>query len=221
MRLVLGLMLCCLVTPPVLAQAQRYVTDTFTVTVRSGKGNEYQILRSITSGTPVEVLQQTDDGYSYVRLRDGTQGWLLTRFLTDEPVAREKLSAAQDRLGSLSTQNAQLRDQLASLQDEHATLQQKAQTLEKARDQLAKENAKLQDLAQKPVQLQAQNQALQRKMDDLQRRLRLLDEQNAALKDTSRRNWFLAGGGVLLGGILLGAIFGRMQLRRRDTLFRS
>ncbi|NIR31626.1 MAG: TIGR04211 family SH3 domain-containing protein [Gammaproteobacteria bacterium] len=197
------------------------MSDVLTVTVRTGQGNQYQILRTISTGTQVEVMEESETGYSRVRLRDGTQGWVLSRYLTDEPVAREKLTAVQERVASLSTQNARLRDQLQAVREERANLEQQVQRAEEQRSQLAQENSELRDLAARPQEIQEQNQALQRRVAELRERMGLLEDQNRQLRDDRRRDWFLAGAGVLLGGIILGVIFGRMQLRRRDTLFRS
>lgn len=222
MRISAGIVLCWLLVPCALGQEMQYVSDVLTVTVRTGKGNQYQILRTITTGTPVEVLEESPvDGYTRVRLRDGTVGWVLSRYLTDEPVAREKLSAVQERVASLSSQNARLRDQLQALREEHTDLEQQLERVGEERSQLAQENSELRELAARPQELQKQNQALQREVAELQQRTGLLEDQNRQLREERGRDWFLAGAGVLLGGIILGAIFGRMQLRRRNTLFRS
>ena len=85
------------------AQAQtRYVTDKLTVELRRGPSTEFLIVRSLAVGEPVEVLEQdTSNGYSRVRVLDqGTEGWILTRFLTGEPVARDRLAAAERNLGT-------------------------------------------------------------------------------------------------------------------------
>ena len=99
-----------------LAQAQtRYVTDRTIVEIRRGPSTEYLILRNLEAGERVEVLEQNEDaGYSRVRVADqGTEGWILTRFLTAEPIARERLAvaerglaAARERVTALEAQTA-------------------------------------------------------------------------------------------------------------------
>ena len=86
-----------------LAQAQtRYVTDRTIVELRRGPSTEYLILRNLEAGERVEVLEQNEEqGYSRVRVADqGTEGWILTRFLTAEPIARERLAVAERNLAS-------------------------------------------------------------------------------------------------------------------------
>ena len=75
-------------------QAQtRYVTDRTLVELRRGPSIEYLILRNLEAGMAVQVLEQdSDSGYSRVRVQDqGTEGWILTRFLQPEPIARDRL----------------------------------------------------------------------------------------------------------------------------------
>ena len=107
-----------------LAQAQtRYVTDRTIVELRRGPSTEYLILRNLEAGEQVEVLEQNEEqGYSRVKVVDqGTEGWILTRFLTAEPIARERLAAAErnltaarERVATLEAQTRQLTADLAA-----------------------------------------------------------------------------------------------------------
>src|SRR5688572_14052641 len=101
-----------------LAQAQtRYVTDRTIVELRRGPSTEYLIVRNLEAGERVEVLEVNEEqGYSRVRVADqGTEGWILTRFLMAEPIARERLAvaernlaAARERVGTLEGENREL-----------------------------------------------------------------------------------------------------------------
>lgn len=75
-----------------LAETQ-YIDDTLFAPLRSGKSNEYRIIhRGLKSGTAVEVLETDDEsGYTLVRTPGGMEGWLLTQYLSKEPVAKVKL----------------------------------------------------------------------------------------------------------------------------------
>ena len=70
-----------------------YVTDKFTVAVRSGEAADYRILRMLRTGTKVEVISQNrETGYSKIRFNNGKEGFVLTRQLLDEPTARDRLA---------------------------------------------------------------------------------------------------------------------------------
>ena len=91
------------------AHAQtRYVSDKLGVELRRGPSTEYLILRSLEAGTALEVLEQdAGAGYSRVRVADqGVEGWILTRFLTTEPIARERLVVAERSLTSAQAYRA-------------------------------------------------------------------------------------------------------------------
>ena len=87
-RVVLCACLFCLY--PVLVHAEKsvYVIDQITITLRAGQGTQHQILRTLPSGTPMEVLRVNEDsGYSQVRTKDGVEGWVLSQYLIDEPTS--------------------------------------------------------------------------------------------------------------------------------------
>src|SRR6185436_9577227 len=116
----LGLLLLVL---GVAAQAQtRYVTDRTQVELRRGPSTEYRILRYLEAGDRVEVLEQNEaQGFSRVKVGEDTEGWVPTASLIAEPVARERLAAAERNLASareraqtLEAQNQQLTRDLAT-----------------------------------------------------------------------------------------------------------
>ena len=78
------------------AHAQtRYVSDKLVITVRTGQGAQFQIIKTLESGDHVKVLETTDTGYTLIETTDGTEGWVRTQYLADEPVASEKLIRAE------------------------------------------------------------------------------------------------------------------------------
>ena len=79
------------------------------VTLRTGQGTGYSIVRMVRSGTPVEVLEEDRGaGYTKVRMPGGSEGWLLSRYLTDTPIGAEQLVTAQQRIDQLQRENRQL-----------------------------------------------------------------------------------------------------------------
>ncbi|MCB1675993.1 MAG: TIGR04211 family SH3 domain-containing protein, partial [Halioglobus sp.] len=91
-----------------------YVRDTLYVPLRGGQGQEYRILhKGIRSGTPLEVLQENEEtGYSLVRMEDGLEGWIQTQYLVDEPIARDLLDQANQKLDELEKLHEDTQKQL-------------------------------------------------------------------------------------------------------------
>jgi|SRR5688572_22194893 SH3 domain protein len=203
----------------VLAQAQtRYVTDRTIVELRRGPSTEYLILRNLEAGERVDVLEQDEAaGYSRVRVADqGTEGWILTRFLTAEPIARERLAvaerdlaAARERVTTLEAQNGELSRDLAATRTD----------LEQARathTAVSKELTDIRTASANVVAIRDQNASLQQRVVQRDREVEELTVENARLAARSNQNWFVVGAAVLLGGIVIGLIAPSLRRKRRS-----
>ncbi len=204
---------------PLLVQAAetRYVTDHLIITLRSGQGKQYQVLKTLPSGTPLEILETTEDGYSRVRTPDGIEGWVLSRYLSEEPIARDRLAKAQKQLERLQADNRKLRSQVTELRRKAAELEAERDRLRSENRKLAGELKHLKQVAAKPIELEEQNRILKQQNVSLEKELQLVRQENQVLQNSTQRDWFIAGAGVLLGGILLGLILPRIRWRRRNT----
>ncbi len=204
---------------PLLVQAAetRYVTDHLIITLRSGQGKQYQVLKTLPSGTPLEILETTEDGYSRVRTPDGIEGWVLSRYLSEEPIARDRLAKAQKQLERLQADNRKLRSQVTELRKKAAELEAERDRLRSENRKLAGELKHLKQVAAKPIELEEQNRILKQQNVSLEKELQLVRQENQVLQNSTQRDWFIAGAGVLLGGILLGLILPRIRWRRRNT----
>jgi SH3 domain protein len=195
----------------------RYVTDRTIVELRRGPSTEYLILRNLEAGQRVEVLEQNEQGYSRVRVADqGTEGWILTRFLINEPIARERLAAAErnltgarERLSTLEEQNQELTRDLATARTE----------LEQARTNhsaVSRELADLRTAAANVVEMRDDNTRLTQSLAQRDRQVEQLTVDNARLAARSDQNWFVIGAAVLLGGIVIGLVAPTLRRKRRS-----
>lgn len=212
-----ALLLCLLVVAPAAAADTQYVTDALEVPVRSGKTLEHKILRMLQAGTPVEVLEVDSEGYSRVRTNKGQEGWILTRYLTGQPSARDQLAA-------LESQNATLREQQRQVGDELAAAVREGQELHRANTALREENGTLRrDIdglrraASRPVEIAEENERLRGELAAAQAELEAARAKAALLGDAGYRQWFTTGGAVALAGLLLGLILPRVLARRRRS----
>jgi len=197
------LLLLVILTSPVHAET-RYATDDFTVPVRSGASTRHKILRMVSSGTPLEILRTSDEGYTQVKTPEGTVGWILTRYLMDQPPTREQVT--------------QLEERMAVLESENQTLRGEKDMLETARADLARCGEELTGIrraASQTLTIEEDNVRLQQENAALQEQLLQLETQNIALRDESKRDWFLVGAGVVVGSLLLGLIIPHIPLQRR------
>ena len=199
------------------AAEYQYVSDQLIITLRNGQGNSYQILKTLPTGTRLEVLESTDKGYSRVRTSDGTEGWVRSQYLMDDPTAAMQLEEAARKLNNLQEENEKLRSTLSEVQEERAALaSERDELLSKTKD--AEERlTHLNEVAAKPIVLDRENRELQQKNVALEKELQILNQENQVLKDRAKREWFIAGAGVLLGGLFLGLLIPRIRWKKQSS----
>lgn len=216
-RVVLCACLFCLY--PVLAQAEKsvYVIDQITITLRAGQGTQHQILRTLPSGTPLEVLRvNQESGYSQVRTKDGVEGWVLSQYLIEEPTSKIKLATAEQKLTRMDTEFKEIKAKYEQLLKDKENWDKDLQTVSSERDKLSAEIAKPREANPEAMQPTDSGAALAGSKET-----ELLRQENQVLKDRAKKDWFLAGAGVMLIGIVVGLLVSRVRLRRSswgDTL---
>jgi SH3 domain protein len=198
------------------AQTERYVTDSLRLEARQGPSTNHRITNMLSSGTRVTVLEEdAETGYSRVALDDGSEVWILSRFLMDQPAARAQLAQAREKFTSE-------RDNARNLTGELETMGRTADELEQSKSALATDKKLLQtELAQikqaaaDTLAIQERNQNLDKQLEVVSTDLDAAKQRNRALKERAERDWFIAGAGVLLGGIIIGLVIPKIRWKRR------
>lgn len=194
---------------PVAAQT-KYVSDELVINMRSGKGNNFKIIKIIKSGTPLTVLE-TDSGYTRARTPQGVEGWVLSRFLINTPVARQQLAQAKADVATMKEKYDAMTEELGSIKKEHDTLRRSEKSLLKNKEKLNSELAKLKKIAARPMQLEQENDKLRNELVKIEAEMRLLKQEYQSLEDNTDQEWFMTGAGVLFGGMILGLIFPKLR----------
>ena len=182
-----------------------YITDDFEVMLRTGPSLQNKIIRSMPSGTRIEVLRRdSGNGHSQVQISSGEIGYVLTRFLSERPSARNQLRSLQDQLKQLNSEPNELRRLLATSQDENKQLIELNSDLSERANNSDLELARIKEISGDVVKIASQNAKLESEVQHLLLQLDDIRIQNEALKDNSERVRNLIGIGVLLLGIFLG-----------------
>lgn len=182
----------------------RYATDALPVPIQKGPSLEFRIAKMVPGGTPLEVLESDGKGYSRVRTPEGVVGWILSRYLMDQPIPRERV--------------AQLETRIAGFENETRTLREDAKALSATRDSLNRCSGDLTAVrksASQTLAIEQENRELQQAVTVAREQQRQFALENESLQNQAARQWFLAGGGVALGGLLLGLFIPRMSWQRR------
>ncbi|MFK8053277.1 MAG: TIGR04211 family SH3 domain-containing protein [Woeseiaceae bacterium] len=206
------------VSQPTQAQGQtRYVTDQFEVTMRRGPSTDNAIVRMLSSGTALQVIDADPaSGYTRVKLTtSNTEGFVLTRYLMSEQDARSQLAALQERLVTLRDQSGDRGRELDDLRQANAQSTQRIVGLEQENQRLQSELSALQTKAANVVNIDRENTTLRKELTDTQIQLQSTEEENRELSSRRVMQWFIIGAVVLLVGIVLGLILPGMRRRKR------
>ncbi len=199
-----------------------YVTDQLDITLRTGETTSHRILRMLPTGERLEVLgTNPQSGYTKVRTSNGAEGYVLTRQLVDQPVARDRLAEAEAEVASLKAAPGELSSRLANLTEQHRTLQKNFEELKQNKTQVDQEYAALQRTSTNAVRIANERNELRKQVAELTREVEEVKQQNRELENKTAQNWFLIGAGVVVGGIVLGLILPHLRVRRRKSSWGS
>lgn len=216
----LFILLAVFVSPAMSAQAAttKYVIDEILITMRSGQGSQFQILRTLPSGTPLEILQSEEkSGYSLARTQKGTEGWVLTQYLSNQPIHRDRLETALKRLAKLEQENKELRQNASSKGKQASDLERELKSLTEDNEKMNKELIRIKNISKKPMKLAEENKVLKTDTVKMEKEVNMLRQENQSLKDRSTKEWILAGAGVLFFGIVFGLILPNFKSSRRTS----
>jgi len=206
-----------LAIPPAAAET-KYITDEFEVTMRNGTSTANSIVRMLKSGDAVTVLEEDlASKYSLVETGDERRGYILSRFLVAQPSARETLQELQTgfqqqqhRIGEQQAEIDNLSGQLEQEKSDNITLKN---TLVSSEQELSN----VRDAAENALNILERNKRLETTMAQLRADKAQLSDENMALKDTTKLDWFLRGGAVSLIAFIIGILITRIRWRKQDS----
>lgn len=209
------LIVCLLAALPFSAlAATAYVTDELEITLRRGQGTQFGIRAMLDSGSRVEVLQQdAESGYTQVRTSSGTEGWVLSRYLQNNPVARERVDTARQAQSQAEQQAAEAVAQLETVQSENTQMRTQIGQLEEKVGSLETELRRVSSAAARPMEIQRRNEQLVEEVRTLEQerdRLGMELRNEQSLRD----NW-ITGAAIAFIGLALGLV--APHLRRRKS----
>ncbi|MDO8825099.1 TIGR04211 family SH3 domain-containing protein [Methylophaga sp.] len=199
------------------AQTTRYVSDELEITMRNGQGLEFGIRKMLKSGTELTVLENDPSGYSKVRTKDGVEGWVLSRYLNNNPSAREQLAAKEQRIANLELEVTSYKEELAQLSSQTSEADDQNMTLKETAQRLSKELDDLRRTASNAVALENENRQLKERLQQIDHEIQSIVIENNTLKDNDAKNWFLIGAAVLFGGILIGLVMPSLRMRKKSS----
>ncbi len=196
----------------------RYITDQFEVTMRSGSSTSNSIISLLQSGQAVTLLEQDPETqYSLVETANGKQGYVLTRFLINQPAARERLAKLQVKSEQLQNTIDDLQQELTNYRNIKQTDNQQIEQLQNNLQQTEKALSDLKLATSDTVGVLNKNKSLQSRISELVEEKERLSEENARYKDSTAMDWFVRGAAVSLIAFLLGILVTRIRWKKQDS----
>lgn len=198
-----------------------HVRDKIYIPFRSGPSNEYRIIRFLPTGAQLEIKrpnQETIEQFGAGILEDwayGThgdqEGWVERQYMVEDEPARMRIGDVEAELESTRDEVAALEQELAQTEDEKEEL---AAELSDARQRITELEADL-EAASDGFRLVQANKKLRERIQIMIDRIEQLQQRNQELAEQTKRDWFLAGSGVLFGGLILGLVLPHLRPRRK------
>lgn len=199
-----------------------YVTDELKITLRTGESATHRIARMLPTGEKLTILStNAKSGYSKVRTAGGAEGFVLSRQLVDQPVARDRLAAAEAEVKMLKAAPGELSSRLAKLTEQYKDLTKQHEALKEDKKLVDQEFAALKRTSSNAVRIANERNELRKRVASMTREVEDVKQQNRELENKTAQNWFLIGGGVVVGGIILGLILPHLRVRRRKSSWGS
>ena len=211
----LGLvLLLCLISASVYGETM-YVSDVLKLTLRTGPSIENKIISVIESGQMMEVIKFGDE-WSQVRLPNGKEGWVLSRYLTTNETHNIKLERLEAMHNNLTIQAAELLEENNRLKAENTRLSTEFNAGQKELVQTKADYEALKTEAAEFLTVKANYNRAASQLAEQTARVNQLEEELSSLEMNTYIKWFLAGSGVLIVGFLIG--FSTKRQRRRPAL---
>ena len=134
---------------PNFGQAQDfYVSDYRELMIRTGPSQSNKIVAVLKTGDAVTLVREAEGDYSLVALPDGRQGYVASRYLTEQIPTARQVQLLEDQVAEQNQELARLREENTLLQTAQEDIQRneaeytdRIQTLTLERNQLRRDDS--------------------------------------------------------------------------------
>ncbi len=191
-----------------------FVTDELRVPLRSGGSTEYRIINFLPAGTPMTVVSISGDGnFAEIITQRGTEGWVEAKNLVSQPIARDRLAAAEAEARRVRGQFDKLRADLNAAQARGNEASQSNSTLQQQVESLQEELAEITRISAGAIEANDARDKLTALNERLRAEIESLHTEKIRLEDNNQQRWMLIGAALVLGGLLIG-LFVKSRPRR-------
>lgn len=202
-----------------LAEQTIYVTDHTKFTLRRGESTGSKIIKMLPTGTELILLNKnTQSGYSKVRTKDGSEGFILSRYTMNKQTnlwflnqANQQIKLLKSEINQLKLKHKPSKEGAESVSDENDP------SMHQACDSLERELIEIRKTSENALQIKSQRNQLQERVITVERELQRLKRENQTLKDSANQDKLLYGGLISLLGVILGVFLPKLNWRRKHS----
>ena len=199
------------------AVEKRYVADSLWLQLRSGPGNDFRILKALKSGEHLIFIEEDlEKKYTKVKTSKGLEGWVLTRFLVNEPIAKEKLILANREMDKIKAELVTLKTQKGELEAQVENLKSDRSGLNRSQGKLEKELKRIKTISANALALDEKSKKLTQRNQELEIQVEALTAENAQLRDDRQQTYLIYGGGLVVIGIFAGLLLPSLRGGKRN-----
>ena len=218
------LIVCWLFSAVALAEDIRYVSGTQNVALRSGAGDDNQIVhRGIPAGVRVIVSRTSDDGlWAEITTDAGDTGWIPTQKLLVEPLVPTDGSAAPTAevpptaIAAEDTE-VDMADAAVTAEGTPVDVEEQMRLRDEQFNAVAQELYRLKRVSGQAEQLDIDNRRLVEITENLRSKVEMLQAENLRLHDKVESEDFMNGALAVLLGVVIALVAPRLVPKRRKS----
>jgi SH3 domain protein len=194
-----------------------YVVPSDEIPLRSDKGDKHRVVAVIINGSRVQLLKE-DGEWAMVCTSNNKKGWMPKRYLSTSPPLKDLVASLQVERDQLKKQTTEISEQLDEASEARNQYEQELKACILDRGQIRKSYDSLKEDAANVLNFKKALSETAEELQEVKHKYTIAEQENEHLRDNSRIKWFLAGGGILIVGWIIGLITTRGRKRRPSLL---
>ena len=202
--------------PAVVHAEKKYINDLLEITLRTGQGIDHKIIEIVKSGQMVEVIKPGNQ-WTKIRQLNGTEGWVVSRFLTSNKPNILLLKELQEKHEAIMIRTDSQLEEIAKLQEDNKELRSKLTVSAKTLNDLNNSYETLKKGSGDFLQLKSNYNKATAQLTKQKQKIQKYEDELSKLEQRQIFRWIFTGAGILFLGFLIG-LSGKRQRRRLSLL---
>mgnify|MGYP003149605214 CR=1 FL=1 len=150
-----------------------------------------------------------------LRTSEGQEGWLPTRFLTPQPVAKDRLAAATRKMEDAQNELKETQEELENVRNERDQLASSESDLETRSGKLSQELERIKAVSDNALNLDRRNRELQQSNQELKKEVEVLTAENERLEANKESDFMLLGAALVALGVFIAVVLPWLKPSRK------